>query len=556
MSAPTSLASAVNPLIDRWMEFSKIPKNFISKNFREDCDFFVGEEINNKMVELDTDARCRDLVVLGKAYFLPKDFAAPKRPAFKCGIVFVLGKEVTFSGINLTCKCIVSMSKERFFRTITQPCVRASVRESQSSEEMGTLVPPGLGTFSLNSMIDQMIKGSTPLLWATMKGHVDAAALLVHAGANIHARDSHHLTPVIHAARNRLGELTKLFLAKGANGNDALLFAAETGEERVIETLVGAGVGIEGRDPDQRTPLMLAAIQGHKTIVRLLLASRASIDARDGDHATALKLAAGNGHASVVRHLLRAGAGRAGSSRPEMKDPDRVPSSTSCDVGTTGVPAPLKEQPERTADIQEALMVAAGSDHMEVLKLLIAEGADIEARDSLGWTPLTWAAVTDCPLAIKLLIDAGANVDAPNSQGMTARLLAEHYDSVQALWVLTNPVIGGHLHQHVLQSAIKKPAPPGAIKQVRFMGIMDEEKGPVYRGLAASTVHPRKVFKEKSIRYFKSLLDQGKVIFGDEDGSLKAQILSLFGDSEMPEPASFSPKHELSDGKDDDDLPS
>ncbi len=56
----------------------------------------------------------------------------------------------------------------------------------------------------------------------------------------------------------------------------------------------------------------------------------------------------------------------------------------------------------------------------EKVELLIAKGADIEARDSLGLTPLHWAFITSKNNEmVKFLIAKGANIDARLKNGKT-----------------------------------------------------------------------------------------------------------------------------------------
>ena len=46
------------------------------------------------------------------------------------------------------------------------------------------------------------------------------------------------------------------------------------------------------------------------------------------------------------------------------------------------------------------------------VKTLLAAGADIEAKDEAGWTPLHWAAQGDSPAVVKALLAGGADVEA------------------------------------------------------------------------------------------------------------------------------------------------
>jgi len=51
---------------------------------------------------------------------------------------------------------------------------------------------------------------------------------------------------------------------------------------------------------------------------------------------------------------------------------------------------------------------------------LIALGADVNAADKNGWTPLHFAAQENAAKAVELLLRAGASVDVPDKQGNTA----------------------------------------------------------------------------------------------------------------------------------------
>ncbi len=66
-----------------------------------------------------------------------------------------------------------------------------------------------------------------------------------------------------------------------------------------------------------------------------------------------------------------------------------------------------------------ALHPAAGRGHTEIARLLIAEGADINAKDKYEWTPLHYAALHGRTKTAELLIVKGADVNAKDNEGWT-----------------------------------------------------------------------------------------------------------------------------------------
>ena len=64
-------------------------------------------------------------------------------------------------------------------------------------------------------------------------------------------------------------------------------------------------------------------------------------------------------------------------------------------------------------------IAASFSETPSVVKALIDVGADLEANDKMGLTPLHLAAVRDRPSVVKALIDAGADPNARGEYGRT-----------------------------------------------------------------------------------------------------------------------------------------
>src|SRR5436190_14100594 len=106
--------------------------------------------------------------------------------------------------------------------------------------------------------------------------------------------------------------------------------------------------------------------------------------------------------------------------------------------------------------VQSALMWASARRHPEMMQLLIASGADVNARsidrdyqrhvtaegrpkslDSGGLTPLLYAARENCRACADVLLKSGADIDLPDPDGVSPLLLA----IMNANWDLAKQLI-------------------------------------------------------------------------------------------------------------------
>ena len=71
------------------------------------------------------------------------------------------------------------------------------------------------------------------------------------------------------------------------------------------------------------------------------------------------------------------------------------------------------------------LSIAAGAGQSKMLKFLLEQGADVNARNQDGGTALHGAAFLGHSKSVQLLIENGINIMAQNSRGITAADLAK-----------------------------------------------------------------------------------------------------------------------------------
>ena len=76
------------------------------------------------------------------------------------------------------------------------------------------------------------------------------------------------------------------------------------------------------------------------------------------------------------------------------------------------------------------LHYAASQGHIEIVRLLCDRGADVEARNINGWRPLHWAAYIGHISVVKELIEErNAEINARNEDGRTALGLARQQNN-------------------------------------------------------------------------------------------------------------------------------
>lgn len=160
-------------------------------------------------------------------------------------------------------------------------------------------------------------QGRTPLLAATHGNHIEAAKVLIEAGADVNAKDNIHDSPYLYAGARGLNEILRLTLAHGADlastnryGGTALIPAAERGHVETVQMLIDAGVDVNHLNRLHWTALLEAVILGdggprHVDIVRRLLAAGADPAIADKDGVTALEHARTRGYAEMVALLER-----------------------------------------------------------------------------------------------------------------------------------------------------------------------------------------------------------------------------------------------------------
>ena len=221
-----------------------------------------------------------------------------------------------------------------------------------------------------------------------------------------------------------------------ARGNTPLMYASAVGSAEMMRTLLAKGADVKSKNNFDSTALMWCTNDLAK--VRLLLEKGAEVNARSKQGLAPLFIAASHdGNVEVVRLMLKHGAdtkapGPAGATGSLMMSAKAHDTASSKLLLESGAMAKAKGFAGFTA-----LINAAGNGNAELVKLLLARGADVNAQSEpvfekvkngdigLGsFTPLLLAVNAWSPETVELLLEAGADVNVRDVRGMTPLMLA------------------------------------------------------------------------------------------------------------------------------------
>jgi ankyrin repeat protein len=241
-----------------------------------------------------------------------------------------------------------------------------------------------------------------------------------------------------------------LFGTAAVAAEQSLLEAAEQGDRQAALAALAAGGDVNARGADGSTALIWAAYNGDVELVERLLAAGAEANAKNEFGTSAISEAAIGGYADVIGALLKAGA-EADTANPEGETPLMAVARTgNVEAATLLLDAGADVNAVELWGQQSALMWAAAQQHPAMIKLLIARGADADARGAVrnwerkvireprpkdmnqgGFTPLLYAAREGCIECAKELIAGGADLDLPDPHRVSPlnmAILNLHFD--------------------------------------------------------------------------------------------------------------------------------
>ncbi|MGE3273995.1 MAG: ankyrin repeat domain-containing protein [Vicinamibacterales bacterium] len=388
------------------------------------------------------------------------------------------------------------------------------------------LVASAMLAFAFSTVVQTAVVA--PVADAAMTGDVDGVRALLKDGADVNAPQGDGMTALHWAAMRDDKALSEMLIYAGANVHATtrlgaytpLLLACDNGAATVVEPLLAAGSNPNAVTSNGTTPLMLAASAGDAAAVKALLAAKADVDARDtANEETPLMFAAAAGRLDVVELLADAGAkldltakvvDLKGLTAPE----DRI-------LQQAGAAPDPKEDKE--ADVPgltrpwvyteligaqgglTALHFAARQGHTDVVKALLARGADINQLSPADhMSPLLIATINGHFDLAMYMLEHGADPTIAADNGVTPL-----YGALNVEWAPKSfyPQPRAYLQQEttylqLMEKLLEKGADPNArvnrkvwYMQYNFDLLRIDESGatPFWRAAYASDIEAMKL---------------------------------------------------------------
>jgi uncharacterized protein len=222
--------------------------------------------------------------------------------------------------------------------------------------------------------------------------------------------------------------------------------AARGGDLARVVALMDAGADLEEQDDGQNTALISASWHDHADVVRELLKRGANASHRNQEGYAGLDYGMERGHRQVVSTFVEYWLESARSanrveevrvleaiamavepgtktSLPDGLRPDQPnasgygPLAMACRWGDQQLVRQLLAMganPDKQSDSRyqsSPLMETTRDGNVEIARMLLAAGADVNLRDRHGDHALNWAAFFGHPAMVRLLVDKGSRLD-------------------------------------------------------------------------------------------------------------------------------------------------
>ncbi|XP_029107473.1 protein phosphatase 1 regulatory subunit 12A-like isoform X2 [Scleropages formosus] len=224
------------------------------------------------------------------------------------------------------------------------------------------------------------------------------------------------------------------------------LAACSSGDTEEVLRMLERGADINYANVDGLTALHQACIDDNVDMVTFLVEHGANINQPDNEGWIPLHAAASCGYLDIAEYLISQGANvgmvnSEGETPLDIAEEEAMEELLQNEINRQGVDVEAARKEEerimlrdarqwlnsgKISDVRHAksggtaLHVAAAKGYLEVLKLLIQAGYDVNIKDFDGWTPLHAAAHWGKEDACRILVENMCDMDAVNKVGQTA----------------------------------------------------------------------------------------------------------------------------------------
>ncbi|WP_243018703.1 MULTISPECIES: ankyrin repeat domain-containing protein [Candidatus Cardinium] len=274
-------------------------------------------------------------------------------------------------------------------------------------------------------------EGNTALHIATMKGRTKVAKLLINKEKiNLNVQNEDRNTVLHLAARAGHPEVVQELLLKDANidvnaqdkdGDTALHVAADKGHLGVVEALVEAKADVNSQNNANNTPLHLAVYNDHVSVVKFLVELLdINLNVKNNNNKTPLNLANDKNYTKLAQELVNISMNLSQEIISDLQCKDHYFSQERVEYWLSKrLSIDAKDSAGKT------LLFYALNFNQGLVPFLIKKGADVNAKNNVGWTPLlTTLASGDDYLKIFMEARVPVDVNLGNNQGETPLMYA------------------------------------------------------------------------------------------------------------------------------------
>jgi len=328
----------------------------------------------------------------------------------------------------------------------------------------------------LNMGVDTLIPtsdGDTALHIAVQGNHIEILELLLKSHVNVNLENlKTGASPLIIAVLKANIPAMMLLLENMANVNRALFdgtsplhLASQNGDLTVVEILVEAGADINQMDKSGKHPLIVASERNDTSVAQYLLNEGAAYELKDGSGKSALDYAKENNNQGLINILQSVAIESKKKNEKALSDAVRkndakVLKKLLLDKDLNG---DIKISPNYIINAGRGitpLLLASRLGHVDVVKLLIHHGADVDKANTLGQYPLHVATIYNHPEVVKILLKNKANEARIDNHGNSALDFASDKNYEEIIDLLVSEIEKSKIRMKgVLYAAIKQDSP-------------------------------------------------------------------------------------------------